>query len=299
MRFTHPVHGQMAAVALGLLVLLPLGSLKLARAVGYSPRGQRAAVAAALVIVALSGNMHWVLSGFHVNRTFFGSWPAMLATVLGLFSAAHAAQCRRPVTAGIILGAAGLFNATVIPGVAVVCLALLGSSGASLAKSLRWSATSTSAALATSAWWVVPFVAGRDRLVLWDVPLSEALQSGGVWQAAIVAALGVAAGWASRLGKGPPWRLALAAMAGLGATLLGELFGYLRSERWLQLSILVAALAAAGLATRRASPTIPPVRPTWIVVASAVLVVFAVITLRLEVLPLAIWLMWRPQRTWV
>ena len=66
MRFTHPVHGQMAAVALGLLVLLPWGALRLARAVGCTPRAQRAAVAAALVLTAASANMHVALPGFHL-----------------------------------------------------------------------------------------------------------------------------------------------------------------------------------------------------------------------------------------
>ena len=296
MRFTHPVHGQMAAVAIGLLVLLPWGALRLAKAVGYSPRGQRAAVAGVLVLTALSGNMHWVLSGFHSNRTFFGSWPAMFATVLGLFAAAYAAKCRRPVTAGVVIGVAGLFNATVIPGIAVVCVALLASSGASFGRALRWCATSASAAVAVSAWWVVPFVAGWARLVRWDVPLSESLSGGGLWQIGVLCALGVAAAWASRHQRGASRRLALASLSGLGAAVLGELFGYLRSERWLEMAVLVAAMAATGLVTREASVTIPPIRPTWALVASAALVVFAVITLRLEVLPLAIWLMWKPQR---
>lgn len=297
MRFTHPVHGQMAAVAIGLLVLLPWGALRLARAVGCTPRGQRAAVAGVLVLTALSGNMHWVLSGFHSNHTFFGSWPAMFATVLGLLAAAYPARCHRPVTAGVVIGVAGLFNATVIPGVAVVCAALLASSGASFGRALRWCATSASAAVAVSAWWVVPFVAGWDRLVRWDVPLHGSLDAG-VWQTAVLAALGVAAAWAGRLGRSPWRRLALASLAGLGATVLGDLFGYLRSERWLELSILVAAMAAAGLAAREAPTTIPPVRPAWTLVASAALIVFAVVTLRLEVLPLAIWLMLKPQRVW-
>ncbi len=298
MRFTHPVHGQMAAVAIGLLVLLPWGALRLARAVGCSPRGQRAAVAGVLVLTALSGNMHWVLSGFHSNRTFFGSWPAMFATVLGLLAAAYPARCRRPVTAGVVVGVAGLFNATVIPGVAVVCVALLVSSGASFGRALRWCATSASAALAVSAWWLVPFVAGWGRLVRWDVPLPVALDAAGVWQAAVLGALGVAAAWASRVGKGPWRRLALASLAGLGATVLGDLFGYLRSERWLEMSILVAAMAAAGLAARESPITVPPARAAWTVVASAALIVVAVVTLRLEVLPLAIWLLLRPQRVW-
>ena len=105
MRFTHPAHGQMAAVAVGLLVLLPWGTLRLARAVGFLPHAQRFAVGSVLVLAAVSGKMHWVLSGLHYTSTFFGSWPRMLATMLGLFCAAWAARCRRPATCGAVAGA--------------------------------------------------------------------------------------------------------------------------------------------------------------------------------------------------
>ena len=150
----------MAAVAIGLLVLLPWGALRLARAVGCTPGGQRAAVAGVLVLTAASGQMHWVLSGFHANNTFFGSWPAMLAIVLGLHSAAWAARCVSPVAAGAVVGLAALFNVTVIPGVAVVFAALLVTSGASFGRATRWAATASFASLAVCAWWLVPFMAG-------------------------------------------------------------------------------------------------------------------------------------------
>ena len=82
MRFTHPVYGQLFAVTVGLVLLLPWGALRLERAVDLNPRAQRAAVASVLVLTAASGNMHWVLSGFHYRNTLFGSWPAMLARLL-------------------------------------------------------------------------------------------------------------------------------------------------------------------------------------------------------------------------
>ncbi len=299
MRFTHPVHGQMAAVALGLLVLLPWGALRLARAVGYAPRKQRSAVAAVLVLTAASGGMHWVLSGFHVQRTFFGGWPAMLAVVGGLFCAAWAARCRGPVACGVVAGLVILLNATVAPGVAVVGVALLATSGASFRQAVRWAATAGAAALAVCAWWLVPFVAGWGRLVRWEVPLFTAWGNGGEWQAAILAALGVVAAWAARSGYGPSRRLAIAAAVGLLATLFGDLFGYLRPERWLQVAILVAAVGAAGLfSTGRRDSTLRPVRPAWAFLALAFLTVFVVITVRLEVLPLAVWLLLWPRRTW-
>ena len=301
MRFTHPVHGQMAAVALGLLVLLPWGALRLARAVGYAPRAQRAAVAAVLVLAAASGQMHWVLSGFHQQNTFFGSWPAMLATAIGLFAAAWAACCRRPVASGVVVGVAVLFNATVVPGVAVVCAALLATSGASFRQAVRWAATAGATALAVCAWWLVPFVAGWARLVRWEVPLSAAWSSGGTWQAAMLAMLATMAAWAARSGTAPSRRLAIAAAAGLLATVSADLFGYLRSERWLEMPILVAALAAAALVADRglARGSLRRVRPAWVVLSVAFLIVLTVMTLRLELLPLAAWLMLRrPRRTW-
>ncbi len=296
MRFTHPVHGQMAAVAVGLLVLLPWGALRLARAVGFSPHAQRFAVGSVLVLAAISGEMHWVLSGFHFHRTFFGSWPAMLALVLGLFCAAWAARCRRPVSCGVVAGVAILFNATVMPGVAVVCTALLVTSGASFRQAARWAATAGAAGLAVCAWWLVPFLAGWDRLVRWNVSLALAWDFGGVWQAVIVAAVGVAVVWSVRKGSDPARRLALAALAGLGASVLAELFGYLRPERWLEPAILLAAVAVAGLS--RADNRRFPVRPAWALIGVAFLIVFVEITIRVEILPLAVWLLWWPRRTW-
>ena len=156
---------------------------------GLGPRGQRTAVGAVLVLVAFSGGMHWQLPGFHANVTGFGGWPAMLATVGGLFCAAWAAQCRRPVVCGAVAGLAVLFNVTVVPGVAVVCVALLATSGASLRRVAWWAATAGCAALAVCAWWLVPFVAGWDRLVRWEVGLREVSGFGGTWGIVVVTAV--------------------------------------------------------------------------------------------------------------
>ena len=299
MRFTHPVHGQMAAVAIGLLVLLPWGVLRLARGVGLAPPAQRAAVACVIVLISASGQMHWMLSGFHVNSTFFGSWPAMVATVLGIHAAAWAARCRGPVACGAVLGLALLFNATIVPGVMVTCGVLLATSGASFGRATRWATTAGAAAIAVSAWWLVPFAAGRDRLVRWEVPLSASWSFGDVWQAAVLATVGVVTAWAARCGTRQSRRLAGAALAGLGATLMADLLGYLRPERWLEISILVAAMAPAVILADRGHTSIQRVRPAWIVLASAFLVVLAVVTVRLELLPLAVWpLLRRPRRTW-
>lgn len=298
MRFTHPVHGQMAAVALGLLVLLPWGTLRLTRAAGYQPRLQRIAVGAVLVLTAAAGTMHWALSGFHVVWTFFGSWPAMLSAVIGLFTAAWAARCQRPVSAGVVAGVALLCNATLIPGWAVIWAMLLATSGASFRQGVRWAVTVGAAALAVSSWWLVPFLDSWDRLVRWEVALHQAWSFGYPWQPIVLAALAAGAAWAAKR-PGPSRRLASAASAGLGATLLADWTGWLRPERWLTPAILIAVMACAGLAvTAFTSPPSERLRPVWKLHAVLGLVVFLVLTLRLEVLPLIVGLLFLPSRSW-
>ena len=107
---------------------------------------------------------------------------------------------------------------------------------------------------------------------------------------------GVAAAWAARSGSDPSRRLALAAMAGLAATLLADLVGYPRPERWIEPAILLAAVAAGGLSRPRSPQR--SVRPAWALLGVAFLIIFAVLTVRVEVLPLAVWLLWWPRRTW-
>ena len=298
MRFTHPVHGQMAAVALGLLVLLPWGTLRLARAVGYSPRLQRIAVGVVLILTAASGSMHWVLYGFHVVSTFFSAWPAMLSAVIGLFTAAWAARCCRPASAGIVAGVALLCNAAMIPGWAAVWAVLLATSGVSFRQGVRWSVTAGAAALAVSGWWLVPFLDSWDRLVRWEVALHQAWTFGGEYQIVVLAAVGMGAAWASRR-PGPARRMAGAAAGSLGATLLADWTGWLRPDRWLTAAVLVAAMACAGLASR--PPSLLPtgrLRPVWTLHIALGLVVFVVLTLRLEVLALAVGLFFLPSRSW-
>ena len=300
MRFTHPFHGQMAAVALGLLVLLPWGALRLARAAGFAPRAQRAAIGAVLVLTAVAVNMHWILVSFHPTRGFFGSWPAMLAAVVGLFCAAWAASCSRPVVCGGVAGLIVLINPTVVPGVAVVCAALLITSGASFRIAIRWAATAGVAAVAVCAWWLVPFLAGSSRLVRWDIPLGEVWRLGGVWQAAaVLVGLLVAAAWVARTGSRPSQRLALTAGSGLLATLLGDLFGYLRPERWLMVPILVAAIAVAGrLGSCDSDESGRTVRPAGLAIAVGLATAFVAATRHWEIVPLTIWLLAWPRRTW-
>ena len=300
MRFTHPAYGQLFAVTIGLVLLLPWGALCLARAVGLSPRAQRAAVAAILVLTAASGNMHWVLSGFHYRNTFFGTWPAMLAVVVGLFIASFAARCDRPAVAGVLAGVAVLLKASVVPGIAIISAVLILSSGASRSQIIRWVATAGAFALAVCAWWLVPFLAGSSRLVRYLVTLSEAWSAGGEWQLAILAALGVGAVWASLHAGRASQRLGIAAGVALVATILADLFGYLRSERWLELPILVvvvAITAATSPESRHGSARL--MRPSISVIVALVAALMVPTVGRWEFLPLAVWALWglRP-RIW-
>ena len=300
MRLTDPVHGQMVAVAAGLLVLLPWGALRLGRAVGLPPRAQWAGVVAVLALTSASADMHWVLSGFHSQPTFYGSWPAMLAVVCGLFAAAWAARCAGALCCGCVVGLSVLLNATVVAGTVLVCAGLLATSGAPWRQAARWAATATAAAFAVCAWWLVPFVAGWARLVRWEFPLADAWRAGGLWQEVVLALVGVAAGWAA-LRSHAARRLALAAAVGLGAAVVADWAGYLRAERWLETAILVAACAAGGLAVARSAPAaIRPFRLTWRVVGAAGLCLLAVVIDQHEIVALAgLLLLWRPGRMWV
>jgi len=299
-RFTHPGHGQMAAVAVGLLVLLPWGTWRLARAVGFGPRGQRGAVGAVLALAAVSGWMHWILPGFHRTPTAFGSWPRLVAIVLGLFCAAWAARCRSPLACGVVAGIAALFNVAVLPGAALVCLVLVSTSGASPGRAARWSLTAGASALAVCSWWLVPFVAGLDRLVLWEASLGDALANAGTWGTIVTVAVGVGAAWAARSGSRPALRLAACAAATVLAALVGDQLDFPRTDYWLTAALLAAAAAVGGV-LGPALGTREPAAPgcTWRLCGGVVAAGLAVLTRHWEVLPLAAWLLWPRPRAWV
>ena len=299
-RFTDPFHGQMAAVAVGLLVLLPWGALRLARSVGLDRRAQEVAVASVIVVTAASGGMHWVLSGFHIHYTFFGSWPAMLAVVCGLFAAAWAARCQGAAWCGVVVGVSALLNASYLPATVLVCAVLVATSGASARQVLRWAVTAAAASLAVCGWWLVPFVAGWSRLLTPSFSLEQVWRYGGLPQEVLLATVGVAAVCGAVRSEAAR-RLAMASGAGIVVAVAADLVGYQRAERFLGLSILVAGCAAAGLLLQRPAARGPVgVRPVWAVTAAAVV---AFVGLRLdqhEILPLAGWiLLWRPGRSWV
>ena len=301
-RFIHLTYGQMAAVTVALLGLLPWGTLRLARAVGFGPRGERVAVGAVLVVVCWSGGTSWLLPSFHQHQTYFGSWPVVVASSLGLFCAAWAARCERPLVCGLVAGVALLFNPTVMPGVAVVCVVLVSTSGISWRRALHWGLTAGLAAVATCAWWLVPFTAGLARLVRWEISLASIIGFTGTLQTVLLMGVAVAVAWAYRSGSPPAQRLAIAAAAGLLATFVADLAGWWRTERWLVASILAACaslgeLRIGGLGISDG----PSRRPGRAGQALGVALVtgFVVVTDRWEVVPLVVWLLWWPRRAWV
>ena len=133
-----------------------------------------------------------------------------------------------------------------------------------------------------------------------QVTLSEAWTAGGEWQLAVLAALVVGAVWASLHAGRASQRLGMAAAVALVATIFADLLGYLRSERWLELPILVAVVAIAAATSpesRHGSARL--MRPSFSVIVALVAVLMVPTVGRWEFLPLAVWALWglRP-RIW-
>ena len=300
MRLTHPHHGQMAAVAIGLLVLLPWAVVRLTRAVGGNPYVQRVAVGAVMVLVASAGGLHWVLSGFHPYFTLYGSWPAMVSSVLCLFVAGWAVKCENPTAGGLVLGVALLFNASPIPGAVAVCAVLWATADTAWPKKFRWALVASCFCMASAAWWLVPFLSGwGERLQRWDVVLGRSLAIGGPWQMVVLLVVFVMAALAARTGDKRWQRLGMAALAGVTASAVAALSGWLRPERWLMVPLLVAVVAASGLiSARRFPPARRAVSRAWDVGGVLLAGVIATATLRFELIPLAAFVMGRSRRTW-
>ena len=198
--------------------------------------------------------------------------------------------CDRPLVAGVLTGLAVLFNAAVLPGIAIVSAVLIFTSGATRSQTIRWVATTGASALAVCAWWLIPFLAGWSRLVRDDVPLSEAWTFGGGWQLAVLVTLGVGTVWVSLKSGGTSQRLGLAAGAALVATILADLLGYHRSESWLELPVLVAVVsiaAAVNPQSRHSSPR--PIRPSLVVIVALITLLLVAVVGRWEFLPLGVW----------
>ena len=308
LRFTDPVYGQVIAVALGGLVLLPWGTIYLTQAMGYTRRGQRAAVGAVLVFAVATQTMYFVMPGIRVLMP--NSWPAMLATVSGLFAASWAARCRRPVACGVVLGLAALLNIGIIPGIIIICIVLLVSSGASLSERVLWISTVGTTSIAVCGWWLVPFVAGSARWVRWDIPISDtwnvhryALIAGEprIQQELLLLVLCAITIWAVCDKQMSYRRLALAAIITLLSATLADSLGYPRADRWLPPAMLIATIAGSKLfkieQSDRMMQTIKS-RHWSINIIAALVVIWLAISLRIEILPLAGWLLWQPMRIW-
>ena len=263
LRFTDPLHGQFVAVAIGLLVLLPWVVRSMARALRVET--VPATWVVLYTIVAFAGWSHWFLSGFHSVSTGFGSWPAMIAGLLGLVCVAWAFELRRPVGAGVSAGLSGLWNSTVAPGiiilVVVVLVGVVHMDRRRAGAAVRWAATVAAVAGAVCGWWLVPFVDGwrGGRLAEWRVPLLEAATAS-IWQPLVVVVIVVGC-VASLGGVGDRGRLlAVGVLAAALAAGAADRSGYLRAERWIVPALVVAiALCALGAprAWARQRPTAP------------------------------------------
>ena len=295
LRFTDPVYGQIVAVAVGGLILLPWGTLYLTQAMGYTLRNQRAAVGAVLVLAVAAQTMYFVMPGIRVIMP--NSWPAMLATVSGLFAASWAARCCRPVICGVVVGVAALLNIGIIPGILIICMVLLASSGASLGQIIRWIFTVGTTSIAVCSWWLVPFIAGSTRWVPWDIPLSDtwgvnryALVTGKpiLHQELLLIVLWTAVLWAAYSSQTSCRRLAIASLTTLLAVTLADSLGYLRADRWLPPAVLVATIASSKLLSIESRGRVIRTMGSrhWSInIIAAVIVLWLAISLRIEILP--------------
>ena len=139
---------------------------------------------------------------------------------------------------GVVAGLAVLFNSTVVPGVAVVvCAALIDLERCdSFRQGVRWAATAGAAALAVCAWWLVPV---RSRLGPAGPLDRPALGRPGFWRYLANRRVGGPGAASRRVGGAHRLRsesaVGAGSRSGVVATLLADLFNYLRPERWLAL----------------------------------------------------------------
>ena len=144
-----------------------------------------------------------------------------------------------------------LLNPTVVPGVAVVCVALLMTSGVSFRRRCSLGGHCRCLPqLRCPRGGLCRSSLVRDRLVRWDIPLRGDLEARrGVADRGAGGLTRSAAAWAARSGSRPCRSGSRSPSGGrlVGRPWSGDLFGYLRPERWLMVPILVAAIAVAGL----------------------------------------------------
>ena len=293
-RYTHPVWGQLAMTALGMLWLLPWAMIRLARAVGMDRRAQLAAMAFMLVVVPVSGYLSMLIHGLHVAK-YFGLGPSMMAVCLGMLAAGDAAVCRKPLTAGLLLALGALFNIASMMGVLVVIMVLLGSSGADWKQACRWLTTAGTMSLTITSWWIVPFLAGSTRLADWrpllSDDLSKELHPALYLFLAIVLIVAVES---VKKGDQGVRRMALAsAVTGVGSVVL-DVFGFHYADRLLMPALLAALVSGAWLIARLASHQAHPgrsPRPSVLLIGGCITICALVIVPRLEILPAIVWLM--------
>ena len=258
LRFTDPVHGQFAAVAVGLLVLLPWAVRSVARAlrVETSP----ATWAVLYTIVAFAGNTHWLLPGFHSVTTGFGSWQAMIAVLLSVVCVARAFDLLKPVSTGVVTGVSVLVNSTVAPGiivlVVVVLVGVVHMDRRQVGEAVRWAATVATVAVSLCGWWLVPFIDGWARLVEWRVPLRVAFHAASGQVLLVVGLVVLSLACVACVGRRGRL-LGAAVVTVVVAAAIADAAGYLRTERWVTPAaatiIVLCAVAAPTLGRKLAT----------------------------------------------
>lgn len=253
LRLTDPVWGQLAAVAVIVLALLPYAAWRLARSVGFDATQRAVAVAACAAFILWSNSMVRLMPSFAYTPHLFGSWPKTASIGLALLIAAYAARAERPALAGLIAGLSVLVNASTAPAAAILAAVLLwtatGGTRRERARAwLRWASTAGCTALAVSAWWAVPFVAGRARFVDFDRPLLDSAMDGSGPSGHMAMALMLTLAFGASRRSAAARRLATAAAAVVVGSVVAELVGWPRPEYWLQVPLLAFAVTTAAFA---------------------------------------------------
>ena len=290
-RFTHPVWSQLILISLAMLCLLPWSLLRLARSVGLDRGAQLAAMALMLVVAPASLFLGEIIHGLHLSASYFGLGPSMMCICLGMFAASDAAACRRPLLAGLLLGLGALFNVSPTPGVLVLVISMLASSGATWKQAVRWLSATASTSIAVSAWWMVPFLAGSQRIQNWTVTLPEHFSY--LYPIPIVLLIMLIIVTVDTAHRGPPGVRRLAKAAGLcSLTVIAiDLLGFQYSERSLMPAFLALLTAAGWPLAAFCSNRRRQVRPSTTLLVSAVAVSAAVISHRIEFIPAVVWIL--------
>ena len=247
LRFTYPVHGQFAGMAVTFCVLLPWATLRLAKAVGYNKTQQQTALVVMSVFMAYTA----ILSNYMFMgvgwASSHGSWNYITAACLCMFTAAWAAENKHPVKAGAVAGAAVLFNVAAAMAAPVVVALAATNKTTNAKQKIVWLGNATAGAVAVAGWYLIPFtqrmLAGQWQH--WPVTLGQSLSETLANQPVLTFAAVAGAAIAARSHDGAK-RLSIAAAGGFGSYLIAAAAGFSRPERFATLALIAVVAAAAA-----------------------------------------------------